>query len=192
MIPYIYLETIRHVISDLTLLFVYQFRFHDYKGIWYLLYTGAIVIMYPSLVEVAQLKFQDSKLSPFETHSFFAYTVIVAYTIAIPTSMILFYMRIRLETSIKECFSLNNYMYKILKNVLYFSGILAPLSLVLVLIIPHGYKWIGYSTIASLFVIIVACNLSDYIKLLCKKSVAKLGVLRRDETSPCSIVSISE
>ncbi|GJY86970.1 hypothetical protein Tco_0500996 [Tanacetum coccineum] len=133
-----------------------------YGGIFYLLYAGFIVVMFPLLTQLAQLKFP--KQSPFETHSFFTNMAVVALTICIPTSVILFAMDSRLlEISSTRA---HFYIYKTLKRVFYFSVILAPFSLVLMLLIPHEFNWIGYLLVLVLFIVILACNFLDYIVIL--------------------------
>ncbi|KAJ9547867.1 hypothetical protein OSB04_020410 [Centaurea solstitialis] len=139
---------------------------YNFPGLLYLIYAVALVVMYPSLAQLTQLKFQNYQQSPFETHSFFAYMTIVAYTIAILSSVILFYLFPQLENSAKECACRIYYIYVILKSVFYFSSIVAPLSLVLVLLIPHKFNWIGYIIIFALFLVVVVCNLSTCKKLL--------------------------
>nr|GEV56231.1 GPI transamidase component PIG-T [Tanacetum cinerariifolium] len=141
---------------------------HTYGGILYLLYAGALVVMYPSLTQLAQLKFQNNKQSPFETHSFFANMAVVAYTIAIPTSVILFAMKTHLGSSIREDFYPIYYIYMTLKSVFCFSGVLAPFSLVLMLLIPHEFNWSGYLLILVLFIVISAFNFLDYKVILRK------------------------
>ncbi|GKC24564.1 ABC transporter I family member 1 [Tanacetum coccineum] len=131
-------------------------QIHKYGGMLYLLYAGALVVMYPSLTQLAQLKFQNNKQSPFETHSFFANMAVVAYTIAIPASVILFAMKTHLESSIGEPSYPIYYIYMTLKIFFCFSGILAPLSLVLMLLVPHEFNWIGYLLILVLFIAIFA------------------------------------
>ena len=154
-----------------------SFRIHKYGGILYLLYAGALVVMYPSLTQLAQLKFQNNKQSPFETHSFFANMAVVAYTIAISASVILFAMKTHLESSTREHF----YIYKTLKSVFCFSGILAPFSLVLMLLIPHELNWIGYLLILVLFIVIFACNILYYKVILREKDASKFGTVQSNE-----------
>ena len=159
-----------------------SFRIHKYGGILYLLYGGALVVMYPSLTQLAQLKFQNYKQSPFETHSFFANMAVVAYTIAIPTSVILFAMKTHLESSTREHFyPIYCNIYKTLKSVFCFSGILAPFSLVLMLLIPHELNWIGYLLILVLFIVIFACNSLYYKVMLRKKDASKFGTVQSNE-----------
>ncbi|KAJ9547847.1 hypothetical protein OSB04_020390 [Centaurea solstitialis] len=55
--------------------------------------------------------------------------------------------------------------YTILKVVFCFSGILAPLSLVMMLFIPHNLNWIGYLIICLLLGGVAGCNVCGYIKL---------------------------
>ncbi|KAI3772912.1 hypothetical protein L6452_04107 [Arctium lappa] len=153
-------------------------RIYSYPGILYLLYVGALLIMFPSLIGLAQLKFENKNRTVFETNPFFANMGVVAYIIAIPIAMILIYINTDLENSVKECLH-----YKILINVFWLSAILAPFSFVMVLFIPHRYNWIGYFSICVLFLVIIACNLIDYKNLFGKKDLSNLEALETDETS---------
>ncbi|KAI3772910.1 hypothetical protein L6452_04105 [Arctium lappa] len=155
-------------------------KFYNFRGLLYLIYGVALVVMYPTLAQLTQLKFQNYKQSPFEALSFFANTTVVAYTTAILSSVALFYLIPQLENSTKERVSRIYYIYVILKSVFYFSSILAPLSLVLVLLIPPKFIWIGYIVIFALFIAIVVCNFSDYIKLVYKKDGSNLGDVQID------------
>ncbi|KAI3702294.1 hypothetical protein L6452_28027 [Arctium lappa] len=113
------------------------------------MHVGALIMMYPSLIALVQVKFQSEKQSPFETHGSFMIMSVVALITAICTSGILFYIRDHSQSSMGKHFSLIHYM--ILKAVFCFSGILAPLSLVLTLFIPQNLNWIGYLIICTLF-----------------------------------------
>ncbi|KAJ9547865.1 hypothetical protein OSB04_020408 [Centaurea solstitialis] len=153
-------------------------RFYNYPGILYLLYVGALLVMYPSLIGLAQLKFENKNRTPFETNTFFANMAVVSYIIAIPIAMILFYINIDLENSVKE-----HLYYKILINVFWLSAILAPFSFVMVLFIPHRYNWIGYFTICVLLLVIIASNLIIYKSLLGKGDESNLEALQPDKTT---------
>ena len=140
-----------------------------------LIYSVALVVMFPVLTQLAQLKFP--KDSPFETHSFFAYTGVVAFVVAIPASITYFGLMMNyLESLHNGSLTHIYYIYMIVRCVFCISVILAPLSFVLVLLIPNdGYYWIGYFNISLLFVVIVAHNVIDYIKLRCKKNPSNIG-----------------
>ncbi|KAJ9548096.1 hypothetical protein OSB04_020639 [Centaurea solstitialis] len=142
-------------------------RFQNYSRVLQLLYTGALIVMYTPLIALLQLKFQSEERSPFETHGSFLIMSLVALTIATLTSGILFYITGPLQRSMAKRFSFIH--YKILKVVFCFSGILAPLSLVLTLFIPHNLNWIGYMIVCTLFVVVVGCNICGYVKLLDKE-----------------------
>ena len=153
---------------------LFHVRFHHYKKIWKFVLTVALFAMFPSLAQVGQLKF--TKKSPFESHKFFSNMGVVSYVIAIPTSVLFFAMANYIEDFANEC-SLRIYsFYMILRCVFCFSAILAPLSFVLVLLIPNaGYYWIGYLIISLLFVVIVTYNVIDYLELRCKIKPSNLA-----------------
>ncbi|GJW24903.1 hypothetical protein Tco_0038714 [Tanacetum coccineum] len=138
-------------------------EFHFYQKKLKLIYTLALVVMFPALTQVAQLKFQNK--SPFESHMLFASMGVVAYVVAIVASVTFFAMGDYLESLNKESSSGICYIYVILRCVFCFSVILAPLAFVLMLLVSDGYYWIGYSIICALFAVIVTCNVTDYIKL---------------------------
>ena len=164
-------------VIQITFYILFHVRFHHYKKIWKLVLTVALFAMFPSLAQVGQLKFTNK--SPFETHTFFSNMGVVSYVIAIPTSVLFFAMANYIEDFTKECSSRIYYFYMILRCVFCFSVILAPLSFVLVLLIPNDrYYWIGYFNISLLFVVIVAHHVIDYIKLRCKKKPSNIGLKR--------------
>lgn len=139
--------------------------------------------MFPSLIALVGLKFQNKALSPFETCSFFANMAVIAYIIAIPISAALFCLKIRLA---KE--SSPPIYYRILHCVFYFSSLLAPLSFVLVLFLPRRFDMIGYLIVFTLFIAVVACSFSDYI---CKKSASNLEAHITNETRSDSASTIT-
>ncbi|KAL8236384.1 hypothetical protein R6Q59_017465 [Mikania micrantha] len=156
-------------------------RFHNHPGMLYLIYAATLLYMFPSLMALVELKYQNKPHSPFETHGFFANMAAVAYIIAIAMSVTLFCLKARLKRSNPEIES--PVYYRILRSAFYFSSLLAPLSLVLVLFFPHGFDFIGYSLVFTLFLVIVACSFSNYIKFLCKKDASKFEDLQRNMMS---------
>ncbi|GKD77988.1 hypothetical protein Tco_1340609 [Tanacetum coccineum] len=153
-------------------------QFQYYKKIWKLIFTVALFAMFPSLAQVGQLKFTNT--SPFVTHVFFSNMGVIAYVIAIPTSVIFFAMANYLEGLANEPSSRTYYIYMILRCVFCFSAILAPLSFVLVLLIPNdGYYWIGYLIISLIFAVIVTYNVIDYLR--CKIKLSDLSNFQRDK-----------
>ncbi|KAL8191902.1 hypothetical protein R6Q57_028633 [Mikania cordata] len=116
-------------------------QFHKHPGMLYLIYAATLLYMFPSLMALVELKYQNKPYSPFETHGFFANMAAVAYIIAIAMSVALFCLKARSERSNPEIES--PVYYRILQSVFYFSSLLAPLSLMLVLFFPHGFDFIG-------------------------------------------------
>lgn len=145
------------------MIFVFYFRIHDYSAILYLMYTATLVTIYLPIISLLQLKFQNQQKSPFETSGFFMNLSVVALCIATATSGVLFYINHRLQNSTMEDFSLVHYM--ILKGVFSFFGILTPVSLVLVLIIPNKLDWIRYVIICVLLGVVAISNFRVYKKL---------------------------
>ncbi|XP_022004987.1 uncharacterized protein LOC110903139 isoform X2 [Helianthus annuus] len=134
---------------------------HNYPGMLYLIYAATLVYMFPSMINLVELKFQNKERSVFETHGVFAYMAVVAYIISVPMSVALFCWRARFESLKMKSLSL--IYYNILQSLFYFSSILAPLSFVLVLFSFHGLDLIAYSLVFTLFLAIVACSFSNYI-----------------------------
>ncbi|GJR25981.1 hypothetical protein Tco_1102213 [Tanacetum coccineum] len=64
-------------------------KFHHYKKTWKLVFDAALFSIFPSLTRVSQLKFTSQ--SPFETHRFFSNMGVVAYVIAVGTSVLFFH-----------------------------------------------------------------------------------------------------
>ncbi|KAI3819826.1 hypothetical protein L1987_13678 [Smallanthus sonchifolius] len=107
------------------------FQFHDYSRILPFMFTGTLMVIYIPLVSLVQLMFQNEGQSPFRTHGPFMITSVVALIIATITAGLLFYINDNVESHIREHVRLIHYM--ILKTTFCFSGILAPLSLLLVI-----------------------------------------------------------
>lgn len=127
--------------------------------------------MFPTLVEVAQLKFQDEKHSVFETHGVFVNMAVVGYIVAIPMSVVLFGLKAYIERSTTENFC--TVYYKILRSVFFFISLLVPTSFVLVLYLPSRFDIVGYAIILTLFLVVVASSFSYYIiKCFSKKDYA--------------------
>ncbi|KAI3801120.1 hypothetical protein L1987_29223 [Smallanthus sonchifolius] len=133
-------------------------QFLNYPGILYLIYAATLLYMFPSMIALVDLKFQNNAHSVFESRSLFANMAVVAYIIAIPTSVALFCLK---ASSNWE--RLPPIYLRILKSVFYFSSLVAPLSFVLVLFLPQRFNLIGYSLVFTLFLFIVACSFSNYI-----------------------------
>ncbi|KAI3801119.1 hypothetical protein L1987_29222 [Smallanthus sonchifolius] len=110
-------------------------QFHNYTGILYLVYAATLLYMFPSLIALVGLKFQNKANSPFETESFFVNLAVVAYIIAIPMPVALFCLKARLARE-----SSSPFYYRILQCVFCFWSLLAPLSFVLVLFLPNRNK----------------------------------------------------
>ncbi|CAH1431013.1 unnamed protein product [Lactuca virosa] len=136
---------------------------HDYSAILYLMYTATLVTIYLPIISLLQLKFQNQQNSPFETSGLFMNLSVLALCIATATSGVLFYINHRLQNSTMEDFSLVHYM--ILKGVFSFFGILTPVSLVLVLIIPNKLDWIRYVIICVLLGVVAISNFRAFQKL---------------------------
>lgn len=147
--------------------FVACLRFRECSEILYYVYVGTLLVTYTPLIGLIQVKFQNGNMSPFKTHSFFMIISVVALVMATLTLRILFYINSRFEN---ECSSPIHHI--ILINIAWFSTLLAPLSLVLVLFIPTKLIWIGYSIVCALFLAIVACNFIGRIYLLGKLAYA--------------------
>ncbi|KAM0047597.1 hypothetical protein Hdeb2414_s0008g00265151 [Helianthus debilis subsp. tardiflorus] len=146
-------------------------RFLGSSKILQFMLNATLVIMYAPLVSLVQLMFQHEEHSVFKTHGSFMIMSVVALTIATLSSGLLFYINDNIESQTRKHFSLVHYM--ILKSVFCFSGMLAPLSLLLVLFIrDREHHWIGYSIICALFGVVVASNFFVYIKLRGKKNNA--------------------
>ncbi|GJX79201.1 hypothetical protein Tco_0327350, partial [Tanacetum coccineum] len=71
-------------------------EFHCYQKILKHIYTLALVVMFPALTQVAQLKFQNK--SPFESHTLFANMGVAAFVVAILASVTFFAMGDYLES----------------------------------------------------------------------------------------------
>nr|GEY29461.1 hypothetical protein [Tanacetum cinerariifolium] len=170
----------RHVAINIATVSYEVMAFNYYPRNLKLISSVALVVMFPVLTQIAQLKFP--KDSPFETHSFFTYTGVVAFVVAIPASITYFELMNYLESLRNGCLTHIYYICMIVRCVFCISVIFAPLSFVLVLLIPKdGYYWIGYFNVSLLFVGIVSYNVNDYINLLCKKSLSNIGGVYRDE-----------
>ena len=137
------------------------------------MYMGTLIIAYVPLIALVQVKFQNEKQSPFESHSSFMILNVVALIVPACTSGVLFYIMDHSQSLMRKHFSLVHYM--IVKAPFCFSGILAPLSRVLTLFIPHNLKWIGYLIVRILFGVVVGCNICGYIKLRGNERLMQLG-----------------
>ncbi|KAF5810450.1 hypothetical protein HanXRQr2_Chr04g0169571 [Helianthus annuus] len=143
--------------------------------------------MFPSVVSLVSLKFQNKARSPFETHRLLANMAVVAYIIAIPMPVALFCLKARLD---RESFP--HIYYRILQSVFCFWSLLAPLSFVLVLFLPPGFGLIGYIIVFILFIVIVASSFCNYIRLPFKTDLSNLEAHKRNETWSHFALTITE
>ncbi|KAJ0796630.1 hypothetical protein HanPI659440_Chr04g0164471 [Helianthus annuus] len=142
---------------------------HNYTGILYLVYAATLLYMFPSMIALVSLKFQNKAHSPFETHGLLANMAVVAYIIAIPMPVAWFCLKARIN---RESFP--HIYYRILQSVFCFWSLLAPLSFVLVLFLPHGFGLIGCIIVFVLFIVVVASSFCNYKRLPCKKDLSNL------------------
>ncbi|KAK1410649.1 hypothetical protein QVD17_37186 [Tagetes erecta] len=152
-------------VAEMTLLLsrspLYHALFKKYPEILYLVYSAALLYMFPTLIEVAQLKFQNETHSVFETHTVFVNMAVVGYIVAIPMSVVLFGLKAYIERSTTESFC--TVYYIILRSVFFFISLLVPISFVLVLYLPSRFNIVGYVIILTLFLVVVASSFSYYI-----------------------------
>ncbi|KAJ9547923.1 hypothetical protein OSB04_020466 [Centaurea solstitialis] len=111
-------------------------------------------------------------LSPLEIHYSIMIISVVAFIIATRTSRVLIYTMDHSQ-SLTRHFSL--IYYTIINTVICFSGVLALLSFVLTMFIPHNLNWIGYLIILILFGLVVGCYFYVYIKLRGNERSTQLG-----------------
>ncbi|CAH1424781.1 unnamed protein product [Lactuca virosa] len=120
-----------------------------------------LLVLYTSLIGLVQLKFQSTQESAFETHCFFMFMSLAAVIIFVLSYWILDY-----TSYTNQLYNYPIILQKILVIVALFTIILAPLSLVLVLLVPPTLMWIGYSIVCLIVIAIIAYNSIHHVTSL--------------------------
>ncbi|KAL4571927.1 hypothetical protein LXL04_018695 [Taraxacum kok-saghyz] len=160
--------TLISIILDDTSVFRYEVKW----GGWFAFvssYLGTCAL----LVTFIQLKFEKETHTPFTTHTGFIIISIASIFMTLISSGIVVYTNHKLQSLMKEHFS--PVFEVILKTLLWFSFINTPLSLMLLLFLPHIYNWTGYVMVCALFLAVIGVKFKSFKRLLAAQRVNNLG-----------------
>ncbi|KAJ9559838.1 hypothetical protein OSB04_004998 [Centaurea solstitialis] len=118
------------------------------------------LFVYAIWIPLLQLKFQNEEYSPFNAQGFFC----IMSPIALCITLLLFGGM----SCAVDLLQNSGMVYKILLNVACFTGVLAHLSLLFVLLFPPKLNLVGYAIIFVLLMVVVAYTFSSHIKSLDK------------------------
>ena len=135
----------------------------SYEGNWggWFAFIGAYVGICGLLVTFIQLKFEKETHSPFKTHTGLIIISIASIFMTLISSGIVVYS---LQRLMKKHFS--PVFEVILETLLWFSITNTPLSLLLLLFLPHFYNWTGYVMVCALFLAVIGVNFKSFKRLL--------------------------